>query len=52
MPDTAGQGAPAPLKIDKKAFRNALGTFVTGVTIITTLDAHGEPAGLTANSFN
>ena len=55
MPDTAGQHVPpihtAPA-IDTKAFRNALGTFVTGVTIITTLDQDGQPAGLTANSFN
>ena len=34
------------------AFRRALGTFVTGVTIVTTLDTLGRPAGLTANSFN
>lgn len=38
--------------IDKKAFRNALGNFVTGVTIVTARDAEGRPVGLTANSFN
>jgi flavin reductase (DIM6/NTAB) family NADH-FMN oxidoreductase RutF len=38
--------------LDARAFRAALGAFVTGVTIITTVDAHGAPAGLTANSFN
>jgi 3-hydroxy-9,10-secoandrosta-1,3,5(10)-triene-9,17-dione monooxygenase reductase component len=38
--------------IDARAFRAALGEFVTGVTIITTSDADGAPAGLTANSFN
>ena len=37
---------------DVRAFRQALGAFVTGVTIVTTLDADGQPAGLTANSFN
>ncbi len=37
---------------DPKAFRQALGSFATGVTIITTRDAQGEPLGLTANSFN
>jgi flavin reductase (DIM6/NTAB) family NADH-FMN oxidoreductase RutF len=37
---------------DKRAYRQALGEFVTGVTIVTTLDATGTPAGLTANSFN
>ncbi len=38
--------------IDQNAFRDALGTFVTGVTIVTTYDANGAPTGLTANSFN
>ena len=38
--------------LDARAFRAALGAFVTGVTIITTADAAGAPAGLTANSFN
>lgn len=33
-------------------FRAALGTFTTGVTIITTRAADGEPIGITANSFN
>lgn len=37
---------------DPKALRQALGTFTTGVTIITTRAADGEPLGLTANSFN
>ena len=32
--------------------RRALGRFVTGVTIVTCRDEHGEPVGLTANSFN
>ncbi len=41
-----------PADFDGMAFRRALGTFVTGVTIVTTLDAFGRPAGLTANSFN
>jgi 3-hydroxy-9,10-secoandrosta-1,3,5(10)-triene-9,17-dione monooxygenase reductase component len=38
--------------LDARAFRSALGAFVTGVTIITTVDAQGTPVGLTANSFN
>lgn len=32
--------------------RQALGRFATGVTIVTCLDARGQPVGLTANSFN
>lgn len=39
-------------KIDPIAFRNALGSFITGVTIVTTCDADGNFVGLTANSFN
>ncbi|HEX6705786.1 MAG TPA: flavin reductase family protein [Albitalea sp.] len=33
-------------------FRNALGMFATGVTIVTARNAAGAPIGLTANSFN
>ena len=42
----------ATSEFDTREFRNALGTFTTGVTIVTTLAADGEPVGLTANSFN
>ncbi len=38
--------------INSVEFRNALGRFATGVTIITTLDQQGLPAGVTANSYN
>jgi flavin reductase (DIM6/NTAB) family NADH-FMN oxidoreductase RutF len=44
LADTAGA-------LDKKALRRALGTFVTGVTIVTTTDEMGRPRGLTVNSF-
>lgn len=37
---------------DPHAFRDALGSFVTGVTIVTARDSEGRPFGLTANSFN
>lgn len=37
---------------DASEFRRALGSFATGVTIITTRDADGVAAGLTVNSFN
>ena len=36
---------------DARTFRDALGCFATGVTIITAMDADGQPIGLTANSF-
>lgn len=38
--------------LDPKEFRQALGTFTTGVTIITACDQSGHPVGVTANSFN
>ena len=37
--------------IDPKAFRQALGNYPTGVTVVTTTDPDGSPRGLTANSF-
>ena len=48
---------PAPAScadgdFDVRAFRNILGSFPTGVTVITTLSEAGGPVGLTANSFN
>ena len=39
-------------EFDTTAFRNALGSFTTGVTIITATAPDGTPVGLTANSFN
>lgn len=39
-------------EIDTQVFRAALGSFVTGVTIVTARDPEGRPVGLTVNSFN
>lgn len=44
--------APASPDHDPRDFRNALGLFATGVTIVTTRTSAGEPIGLTANSFS
>ena len=41
-----------PINEPIRAFRDALGTFATGVTIVTTLDSAGDPVGVTASSFN
>ena len=38
--------------VDSKAFRNALGQFPTGVTVVTALDSKGKKIGMTANSFS
>jgi flavin reductase (DIM6/NTAB) family NADH-FMN oxidoreductase RutF/DNA-binding IclR family transcriptional regulator len=37
---------------DPRELRGVLGSFVTGVTVVTTLDAQGQPHGVTANSFS
>lgn len=36
---------------DSRQFRNALGTFATGITVVTTYTADKTPVGLTVNSF-
>jgi 3-hydroxy-9,10-secoandrosta-1,3,5(10)-triene-9,17-dione monooxygenase reductase component len=38
--------------IDPRAFRNALGQFATGVTIVTACGPNGERVGATVSSFN
>ncbi len=35
-----------------RRLRDGFGEFMTGVTVVTTRDADGEPNGLTANSFS
>jgi flavin-dependent trigonelline monooxygenase, reductase component len=37
--------------IDPRALRNAFGSFLTGVTVVTANDVEGRPIGFTANSF-
>ncbi len=41
-----------PPSFSSQEFRQALGTFATGVTIVTARSSSGAPIGLTANSFN
>ncbi len=40
------------MTIDPRALRDAFGCFMTGVTVVTTIDADGKPQGFTANSFS
>jgi flavin reductase (DIM6/NTAB) family NADH-FMN oxidoreductase RutF len=49
--DVANELSPDNSPIDPRDFRNALGTYATGVTIITAMAADGKPYGLTCNSF-
>jgi flavin-dependent trigonelline monooxygenase, reductase component len=39
------------MPFDQKLYRSALGSFATGVTIVTTTDHDGSGHGLTVNSF-
>jgi flavin reductase (DIM6/NTAB) family NADH-FMN oxidoreductase RutF len=43
---------PYLTSFDSRQLRNVLGTFTTGVTIVTTQDAAGADYGVTANSFS
>lgn len=47
MPD-----APITHEAFTRAFRDALGMFATGITVVATRAPDGEPIGLTVNSFN
>ena len=49
--DPATELASGHSSIDPRDFRSALGTYATGVTIITAADSSGKPAGITCNSF-
>jgi flavin reductase (DIM6/NTAB) family NADH-FMN oxidoreductase RutF/pimeloyl-ACP methyl ester carboxylesterase len=37
--------------LDARSLRTAFGSFMTGVTVVTTVEPSGEPRGFTANSF-
>jgi hypothetical protein len=52
MPLTASLKQALPPNFSPTEFREALGMFATGVTVVTARDAHGKLVGLTANSFN
>lgn len=43
---------PTLSTFDQRELRSVLGTFVTGVTVVTTRDAEGHAHGVTANSFS
>jgi flavin reductase (DIM6/NTAB) family NADH-FMN oxidoreductase RutF len=49
--DPANELASDNSPIDPRDFRNALGTFATGVTIVTAMSGEGKPYGVTCNSF-
>ena len=49
--DPANELSSGSSPLDPRDFRNALGTYATGVTVITAAAADGKPYGLTCNSF-
>ncbi len=42
----------SPSAVDPRALRQAFGCFMSGVTVVTTLDSADQPLGFTANSFS
>ena len=50
-PLSAALACPPPAFTERE-FRDALGQFATGVTVVTTVDAQGQPVGMTVSSFN
>lgn len=42
----------ASREVSSVAFREVMGSFPTGVTVITTISAEGQPVGLTANAVS
>lgn len=44
--------AVATAQVDRQALREALGSFATGIAIVTSVDDGGTPVGLTVNSFS
>ena len=40
------------MTVDTRALRNAFGSFVTGVTLVTTIGPDGKAIAMTANSFS
>jgi len=38
--------------LDGRELRNAFGCFATGIAVVTGLDGHGQPIGVTINSFS
>jgi flavin reductase (DIM6/NTAB) family NADH-FMN oxidoreductase RutF len=47
----SGATKPTSASFDSMTFRKACGQFMTGVTIVTTIDRETGPAGMAANSF-
>ena len=51
-PESMLDPSPTPREMSCRAFRDALGGFATGVTVLTALAPDGQPVGVTISSFN
>ena len=51
-PESASDPSLTSREMTCRAFRDALGGFATGVTVLTTLAPDGQPLGVTISSFN
>ena len=49
---TMTASTPADIDITSEEFRRAVGHFATGVTVVTSVGADGEPVGTTANAVS
>jgi flavin reductase (DIM6/NTAB) family NADH-FMN oxidoreductase RutF len=49
--DSGMAGATAPRSVDINGFRDALGRFVSGITVVTTRSSDGVDHAMTANAF-
>ena len=55
LPDSEDREKPSDASmspVDSGQLRRVLGAYVTGVTVVTTVDPEGRPHGLTVNSFS
>lgn len=39
-------------RVEARIFRQTCAQFATGITVVTTIDSHGHPHGMTVNSFS
>jgi flavin reductase (DIM6/NTAB) family NADH-FMN oxidoreductase RutF len=52
LPKFLFAGSPPAMSFNARSFRQALGCFATGITVVTSVGLDGEYLGFTANSFN
>ncbi len=52
LPPESGHPSSLAGSFDSRAFRDALGRFATGVTVVSAPNPGGEPVGVTVSSFN